>query len=90
MSKQDTVPGTPGPWRERAPSSDPHPNLRLMLNAPALYNALNAISIAAHDDRAFRFGDPGPLMNAVRAAERVIKAIDPEMRPWPMREGGHG
>ena len=98
MSEQDTVPGTPGPWAtkdspvivragrrcivayadhgsgSRVPEA--RANARLIAAAPALYNALRELST-------FHRIDPEIALARARA---LLRAIDPEMRPWPMRE----
>ena len=103
MSEQDTVPGTPGPWAtkdspvivragrrcivayadhgsgSRVPEA--RANARLIAAAPALYNALRELLFAKshgwkHD------------MERGELVRRLLVSIDPEMRPWPMREGG--
>lgn len=96
MSKQDTVLGSPGPWRlskemEFIMASNDDclyeafrdaQNDRLAVAAPLLYNALRELALHCADPWS---ASEDEMMRDADEALDLLRAIDSEMRPWPMR-----
>lgn len=104
MSKQDTVPGTPGPWLKRPGSlairagkrlicraehapgtyrAEATINRDLIAAAPALYNKLRVLAQMCASP--WDATEDMMLRESEEVAE-LLQTIDPEMRPWPMRD----